>query len=67
MATLEEEERLCQAIADAGAAYEADPTPENYAAHNRASEALADFHGRTRTPGVGVGGDAYVVSTDTEE
>lgn len=52
LAGLEEEERLEQALADAGAAYEAAPEEEKQAklaAHNAAAEALV-AHRQSRRP-----------------
>lgn len=55
------QDALEQAVADAGAAYEADPTPENWAAHNAAHTALCDHRASKRSfGGPSVGGDATV-------
>jgi hypothetical protein len=49
---------LEQQLADAGEAYENDPTPENLATHNAAAEALAEHRADQRsTGGPTVGGD----------
>lgn len=55
------QDALEQAMLDAGVAYEADPTPENYAAHNAAAVALCDHRASKRSfGGLSVGGDATV-------
>lgn len=58
---LEREAEFEQALTDAGAAYEADPSQEKLAAHNTAAEALVEHRAQNRTEGgPRIGGDATV-------
>lgn len=58
LAHAEEQERLEQALADAGAAHAASPSDEARSAANRAAEALRAHRAAGRGEGVRVGGDA---------
>lgn len=55
------QDQLEQAVVDAGVAYEADPTPEKYAAHVAAHDALCDHRaGKRSSSGPAIGGSAAV-------
>ncbi|OPG13641.1 hypothetical protein [Microbispora sp. GKU 823] len=51
-------------LAEAKAAYDANPNEETKAARDQAMQALRDARALTRTDGVSVGGDAYQVEED---
>lgn len=69
VAALEKEQELVEVMEAAAAAHVADPSDANYAAHNRAQEALDAHWTATRPAGRGatVGGDAVrTESSDAE-
>jgi hypothetical protein len=63
----EEQEKLDQALHDAGVAYEENPSQEALAAHNAAAEAVVAHRAKVREAGgARVGGDAVAVDASND-